>query len=352
MKILFVSSNGQSPVRIYRGEGVLNRLRKLDPSVELVFPSPGREMWVDLLSVDVVYFLRCTMQHHVELAMDALNMGVPIWYDLDDDMFSIPPSNPASEQMTKDRKDRCAWFLVNSMVVTVSTKDLQQKVGKIRGTGEAGVVLVPNALDDYAFPDLLQWPGDRKRDVVLWRGGVTHQGDLLEFAGEFWKFFEQTPETVKVNFVGYQPFFLAGGFRWLDRAVNFTNRMGFTPYQDYFAYMGYLRDVAQPATVCVPLVDDPFNRSKSNIALLEAIYAGAVPVVPDWEEWDYPEVSKYSGIEDFSRALLAGYGWSDGYRKKMWEKNIEHLKKNHLLSEVNKKRMQVLEALKAFSKSV
>lgn len=52
----------------------------------------------------------------------------------------------------------------------------------------------------------------------------------------------------------------------------------------------------------VPLVDNPFNRAKSNIAQIEAAVAGAVAIVPDWYEWKHNGSMNYDAFN--FRAIL------------------------------------------------
>ena len=340
MKILFVSNTGTSPVHHYRGEGVLERLRKIEPTIEVVYPR--KEAWIDLLGVDVVFFLRCQSANEQNLAMDAMNMGVPIWYDIDDDLFAIPPENPASEGMTQEKKAVVSWFLQNANAVSVTTEALKKTVVAKR-RGDKGVHLIPNALDDYTYTDLdMYLPYGRQNKLVTWRGGVTHQGDLLEFAQAFWDFLGST-SNVSLHFMGYDPWYLKKGFPW-HKPIDYSNRI-LPPAKynfDFYSYLGNFKALVQPWAHVIPLIENPFNKAKSNIALLEAVYAGAIPVVPDWPEWQFPAVHKYEDVEDFSRACQCAIGWNEDHRKAMWEANMDHLKKNYLLSVVNQKRIQLL----------
>jgi hypothetical protein len=358
MKILYISKNGHSPVRIYRGEGVLERLKKIDPSVDVVFPNPGKERWVELLSCDVVYFQRSTFNDDVSLAQDALNMGVPCWYDVDDDYFNIPKENLASQQVDENRLNNMRWFLENCPMVTVSTKRMVEVVGAYRPV--AGIVVIPNALDDYAFPDFDQYPGDeievnvpnnstapiRPKDrTITWRGGVTHQGDILEYAGEFWKILKETPKNVKIHFMGYEPWYLGKGFSWHDPGQDYTDRINFTRFVEYYNYMGMIRTHQRPEVHVVPLTHNAFNLAKSNISLLEAVYAGALPVVRNWDEWQFPGVIHYSQLEDFADSVKRALNYSPEARKAMWLANVEHVKANYLLSKVNQVRLNILKTL-------
>ena len=336
MKILYISKNGPSPVRFYRGEGVLHRLRKLDPSIQLVFPNPGQEIWVQLLGADMVYFQRSTFDNDVSLATQALDMNIPIWYDIDDDVFNLPPENPASQQMDAHRADNCKWFLLNSTIVTVSTKQMAWVVEE-QGRPAAGIIVVPNALDDYAFTDYDEWNGKRSDNLVTWRGGVTHQGDMLAFRGEFEKFLDAASPKTKMLFIGYNPWFLAG-----------NSRCSFQPYVEYYEFMVGFRRLSPKAHV-VPLTDNPFNRAKSNLALIESVYAGAIPVVRDWEEWKWPGALTYSTVEGFSQTMKMAFETGQDDAKKLWEANIEHLKAHYLLSKVNETRLQIVKTLGSMS---
>jgi hypothetical protein len=65
------------------------------------------------------------------------------------------------------------------------------------------------------------------------------------------------------------------------------------PWQKTCAnYLARLSQIA-PRYGIVPLTDNAFNRSKSNIAWLEMTWAGAVCLVPHWPEFDHPGAMTY-----------------------------------------------------------
>ena len=350
MKILYISRYGQSPVRIYRGEGVLERLKKIDPSIDIVYPV--KEVWVDALKADVAYFLRCQNRAEMNVAMDCLSMGLPVWYDIDDDFFNIPRDNPASQGIADEQKAVVDWFLKNATAVSVTTNVLLDQVVKHRGNAE-GVHLIPNALDDYAFPDIAlsveKFANDVK--IISWRGGVTHQGDLLHYASEIWSLLANTQKNVKLCFMGYDPWYLVKGLPWADhpKTMDYGDRISALPYSpDYYSYMGYFKNVVKPWAHMVPLHDNQFNRAKSNIALLEAVWAGAIPVVPWMEGWDYPAVIPYfeeEGKETLSSALMRALSMTEEEKEICRVQNVQYLLKNHVLSVVNQKRIELLKGL-------
>jgi hypothetical protein len=67
-------------------------------------------------------------------------------------------------------------------------------------------------------------------------------------------------------------------------------------YMDAFARLG-------PWLHIVPLANNGFNRSKSNLAWLEATAAGAVVLAPALEEWQRPGIVNYKDASDFGNKL-------------------------------------------------
>jgi hypothetical protein len=89
-------------------------------------------------------------------------------------------------------------------------------------------------------------------------------------------------------------------------------------------------------------IQNDFNLCKSNIAKLEGFYCGALCLHPDWPEWDWP-VFKPQAEYLLDRGML----FLDLIRQKsqlvkdIYQEELEHVKQNYLLSELNKKRIEV-----------
>lgn len=350
VKILFVSPKGFSPKRHYRGEGVLERLRLLDDEIEIRYPRHD-EFWKDAIGCDIVYFMHCLDPMHQQMAMEAMDMGLPVWVDVDDDLFNLPFDNPAAKTIRKREMDVHDFFLMNADMVTTTTLNLSNKIDKRR---KKATVIIPNAIDDYAFTDLMVYPEPHSEHVVSWRGGSSHQGDLWDFTEEFWKFLTKDL-SAKLRFIGYDPMWIARGMKWakepFERKNNifmFNSQIQTMPYLfNHYEYLHFLRDEGAGWAHVVPLVFNQFNQSKSNIAALEAIYAGSIPVVPMWEEWVLPKAIRYGHVEDLAPKMHEALGMSPEERKKAWEANVHHVKENYVLSKVNKRRLNVIEALMA-----
>lgn len=345
-KILFVMMPGWAPVRTYRGEGVMGRLNKINPDIEVVYPRQD-EGWKDLVGVDMVYMARAFMPQHVRLAQEAMDMGLPVWYDIDDNFFEIPPDNPAF--LSFNQHKNLAWILSNADMVTVTTKELELYLrSQIRP--DRPIEVVPNAIDDYhrlTRFDVLRVVAPKDEKTILWRGGISHQGDLLEFSQDYWDFLANCPDW-SLLFFGADPYWLDRGFHW--HQMNFIGRISNIPYlQDYWGYMRTLLNTKAPI-LGVPLRDNPFNRSKSNIAALEAICAWILPVVPDWENFDLPGVIHYQGLgkdvpNSYVEELKFAASLSPVERDARVGEAREFVRKNLSLSVVNRKRSEIAERL-------
>jgi hypothetical protein len=171
-------------------------------------------------------------------------------------------------------------------VVTVTTEALREKYAKMNPR----TAIAPNALDLRMTRPLTEQTLPVR--VVSWRGGDSHIDDLALFhdailAGAWafeasWKFF------------GHSPYKLLGLIPELTAiSLPFTDL--WTHYAQFAA--------AKPSIVIVPLRKTHFNACKSPIAMIEALWAGAVPLVPRWSEWLAPGGELIPGVEYYGSPL-------------------------------------------------
>lgn len=338
-KILIVSPKGFSPKRHYRGEGVMERLPLLDPQIEILYPRSD-EFWKDLLRCDMVYMFHCIEPFHAEVMKQCINMKIPVWYDCDDNLFEIPKDNPASQTIGKPLLDNHLFMMKNAHVISVTVdylaKMIESKVGKLP-------IVIPNAIDDYVFTDWNTFP-EPDKDCMAWRGGASHEGDLLDATEDIWEFLDNTDSNKFIQFMGYYPHWIEKGFSWKPK--NFEGRTEFWPYIfNHYEYLLTYKNKVKPWAQFVPLSDNPFNRGKSNIALLEAAYAGAIPVVPDWNDWsEFPHVITYGEGRTLFDAMLRAMRQPDRDEKK---ETAQYVKTHYSLSVINQRRLRVVEALLA-----
>jgi hypothetical protein len=320
---LIPESNKRSPARIYVGDAMLERL----PGVEIDYftQENTRWEWVDWMRAakkyDWFFVMRSAHIEHLNHASMAKTFGLKIWYTLDDDYTGVEPDNTAYLAFQKeDTQTAWKWFVKNADLMTVSTKHLQDKFG-----GE----LCPNALDDLVYPMDIEYPGPNEK-LITWRGGGSHFQDLQAFEPEINKFLTNRP-GMTIHFMGFYAWFFSQ-----HKNAKFTEYI-----PDYWYYMQVLRQ-QKPWGHIAPLRDCAFNQGKSCIAGLESVYAGAVPIVPNWVEWPFPAALKYDNPEQFSQQLQLLCEMSKEEHKERWIANMAWIKENRILSVVNQKRMDLL----------
>ncbi len=310
----------------YRALQPLAQLRRLMPNLKLTHHKKDITT-SDIADQDVAFIQRPDSAEHLKLIDLCKTLKVKVWVDYDDNLFCVPPSNPAHLQCER-AKPIFKEVLEKADIVSVSTeqlgRDLKTEVPSVKK-----IRVIPNAFNDYLFTDK---PVFRPHPVVMWRGTQSHQEDLMQFAPHILEAAKHNPQWF-FNFVGYNPFFLVNP---LGKQSAHTQGM------DIFKYHEYIKMI-YPNICIVTLSDSKFNRSKSNIAWIESTYAGAVTIGPNWEEWQKPGIVTYNGLEGFKRALnslIQQHGTTLINAHAMsWEYIETHLR----LSRINQMREELLE---------
>lgn len=297
------------------------------PSLELSFPSAAN--WATFAVVDAVFVQRPYKKDHLRFLQMAQSSGIPIWLDYDDDLFTVPTDNPAHEIYREDEvQKRMIECIRLANIVTVTTPALRKKLSQINGN----VVTIPNAFNDLVFESKRPPIMARRHPLVLWRGSQTHVRDLMAYSAQIEACFRAHPQWTW-SFIGYNPWFITDV---LDKQRCIVAEP--IDVMEYFEFLGR----TQAAIQMVPLHDSPFNRAKSNIAMIEGAYAGSVTVAPAWEEWDVPGVLQYRNAKEFQdlmRLALSDEKFPFQQNAKLtWEWVLD----NRRLSKLNQVRAEVL----------
>lgn len=326
ISILVICPNPTDATSFYRGVRPLAALKLSMANLNLVYAS--QTDWTVLSMVDAVFLQRPFNGNHLAVARMAVEWKVPLWVDYDDDLFEVPQDNPAyaiysKEEIQKNVAEICAM----AKVVTVSTQALRRKLAPLN----PDIVVVPNAWDEKLLTDR----NERNLDanpLVLWRGSATHQRDILVHGEAIIELSKKHPNWTW-HFQGYNPWFVT---ERMDPGKVVTAPS--VPVEKYFQFIRTIR----PKLVITPLADNAFNRSKSNIAWIEATYAGAACLAPLWEEWMQPGVVGYSSKADFADKLdllMSGSIDTEARLAESWE----FIKTNRLTVHSNRIRAGVLE---------
>lgn len=195
-----------------------------------------------------------------------LGLGLPVVYELDDLLHDLPDTNPhkaglaASSQSILDLVRRAT-------AVTVSTEALK---ARLAGFGSR-IHVFPNLLDERLWGSEPAPRPERDGPVVIGYAGTgTHLADLQLVEEALVKLSAKWGDRVAFRFMGCATERLAAlpGFSFL------RFEMGYEAYARALPGAGI--DVG-----VIPLVDNPFNRCKSDIKWLEYSACGIASVCSD-----------------------------------------------------------------------
>lgn len=253
----------------------------------------------DVKDHDVVVVQRqLTVQN--QRAMQMLReSGKKVVYDTDDNLWSLPSYNPAKKafEAMQEGFDRC---IKEAHVVTVSTQGLASALKSRCPNLKAEVLIVPNSLDfNLFYPTTLNRNDDRI--IVGWGGSNTHAGDLDEACKALVSTLSKFPK-MELQFVGMIPERMQGVER-----VTYREWVPVGEWANRFSHMAW--DIA-----LAPLQDNRFNRSKSNLKMLEAA-ANRIPCLAS-DVQPYREFCALGGKE--MEWLLCRF-YTD------WEKKLDRL---------------------------
>jgi len=284
--------------------------------------------WYNFVGYDIALFQRPCNPSHFAAIKIAKNMGLKIIVDYDDDLFNIPQENPVYLSF-EGLKETMQSICTIADLVWVSTDSIKNTVSKWNNN----VVVIPNAHNDYVLPINKKKEFNLKTKKVAYRGGVTHEVDVYSKVDEW--------SDIINNNKDFDFYFLGGRFVYLESLCgdNYNAMVGMHII-DYFKYFSEIN----PNIFIYTLQENTFNKGKSNISWIEATYAGAVVIAPEY----LPEFVKSGAINYKDSMSKIFYAIKDDYRslKIINDLSWDYIKKNLLLSQVNNQRYQSLLDLK------
>lgn len=211
-------------------------------------------------------------------------------YELDDDLWSIDPSNVNSYAYYTDELLANARANIRAADrVTVTTPALAERVKQLAPAKDVRVV--PNAVPDWLFEiDFSAAP--QELITIGWAGSATHAMDWTECDSEVRKFIRRN--SPDVHLIGHN--YLAG-----FPGVRHTSWIG--SVEDYLRSIDFSIGLA-------PLRPHIFNRSKSPIKALEYAALG-IPVIAS-------NVGPYASfVDNYETGILVDrpHQWSQALRE-------------------------------------
>jgi hypothetical protein len=327
LRILAIIPNPKDATSFYRAIGPLSSMEK-DYAITYDVLTTGDELsWIKMLKYDVVFLQRPCIDAHMQAIKLAKQLGKPVWVDFDDDVFTIPRDNPAhlyySQNNVRDTvKSAISW----ADMVTVSTEALRSAYSSL----SEKILVCRNAYNDTLITSFRE---PKKQKIICWRGTNTHERDVRHFATEIISIMKENPDWK----------FACLGANWWFLSEELNEQYMFQATTSVIQFFSMLYDVGAAIQI-VPLFDNEFNKSKSNIAWQEASIAGSACVVPTFKEWEECDGAKYTGVTGFGESIRYLIN-NPNHRDQMVAQSRKMLDEQFKLSHVNKKRIAGLEAL-------
>lgn len=216
---------------------------------------------------NVTIVQRLHTQENLRAIQILKKMGLKVIYDLDDNLWEVPKENPGRKalQLFREGFQTCASLCD---LITVSTAPLKLAVHKHLDLPKGlRVEVVNNAIDFDLYAPVMYCEKDHVR--VGWAGTNTHGGDLRQVYHLLPDVLRRN-EHIRMEFVGMPAPEL------IQRHERVRQR-NFVPIGEYPSRLPSWRwDI-----MLAPLEDNVFNKSKSNIKILEAAAIGVPILVSD-----------------------------------------------------------------------
>jgi O-antigen biosynthesis protein len=271
------------------------------PSLSVTVPRQVIFPMHEVLDADVIAVQRCASNGNLSAMKIMRKVGVKIIYDIDDDLWNVPVFNPAHELFRNLRYGltQCVGYCD---ALTVSTERLKTVVRQhVPELKRKEITVIPNAIDLDYFKERRQ-PLNPERFVVGWGGSNTHERDVAPV-------FRVLPGLIEVEPTLYLEFV---GANSPPESIHGHPQVKLRPWTPVAEYASRLSTWSWDLFLA-PLADHPFNKSKSNIKILEAAAVGAPILVSDIGEY-----GKFCRMDKDLRYLLCN-------GSKEWARKIREL---------------------------
>ncbi len=257
-------------------------------------------------------------QEHVGILAMAKDMNLKIILDYDDLLTDVPQENPTHQQYTANRP-----YLLDCMNLA---DEIWCSTPAIYDVMPFKSVVIPNAWNDFVHPIAEKRKFNPRTRKVIYRGGGSHMGDVYES-------YDLLLSVINSN-LDYTFSFMGDRYTALEvKCGDNYHILAGQPITQYFKHF-----FAENSNIAIfPLMDNKFNRAKSNISFLEAVYSGAAFFGnKNLPEFNFPFVLS---MEDLP-LLLRDYKILEQANERSWEYICDTL----LLSNVNKLRAERIKA--------
>lgn len=240
----------------------------------------------DALTADVIVFQRSSELPALELMETLLKRSQrpKIVYEIDDDLLNVPEhfGSVFAGYQDHDRRHRIRLMINQADAVTTPSSHLAGAVMAYRSSVAAEPIVVPNYVPERFVVDAV--PELDTEPIIGWAGSASHVQDFEQLVIPLRKVLRETQAGIHTIGADYTHRLRAAarvrrwspGDTWVDAVTEAQARVRHTPWVD--GVDGYMAELDFTIGLA-PLVDDVFNRSKSDIKIKEYAARGIAPIV-------------------------------------------------------------------------
>ena len=263
--VLFESQDAATP----NGSSYIRLLRPLShPSNQgTVVVSHGAEMTdddVDLVIIDRLWHGDLAPGRQSSLLATLQRRSIPYVYSIDDNLLDLNLQPGRRQYPTAVQRNLVREFIRSAAGVIVSTSHLAQRLAPLNRK----ILVLPNQLDETLYSRVgKRGAGSPGGELVIgYMGTFSHLDDLMMIAQPLRKVLASHPRQVRLELVGVaQADELRAMFSGFDvRVLEVPGRA--VPYPEF---VGWMQQSMQWDFALAPLERNHFNRSKSDIKLLD-----------------------------------------------------------------------------------
>lgn len=306
----------------WRSQNPLSELSR-QGHINIIQGSWGLDDWTIIRMADIAFFQRPMNKECFNQIALCKDLGLKIWIDFDD-YNQIPVHHEVYKLWSQIYSEKeFIKIMMLADIVSVSTDYLKTHYSKY----SQNTVIIPNSINDYIY----KFSEQSKNKSIVYRGGNHHSMDIYEYKNQIINVLKQNPDY-KLYSIGYDPLFI-------KNEVSNYEFLGDLNIHQYFATIKNIN----PSIFLVPLLDNEFNRGKSNISWIEATIAGAVALTPHWWKLNNcaMQYRSASTFEDGFNYLIT----NNNLREDLFSNSKEFITKKLSLSKTNKKRIDIIKKL-------
>ena len=276
VRMLGSPNNACVHYRINQPAAWLNRAQKTGGGSLWIDRGAALEM-VSASKFDMIVAPRLVDLHYLTMFQALQLQGVAIVYETDDLLSQVPEYNPHRVHATRAAAEVRAQIVDMADALFVSTPELRDALGYPDKT-----FVLPNAIDTETWRTherAVEAP-DRTPVTIVWQGSPTHSEDLKVAVPALKRILARFKSQVRLAFWGDVPeAFLTSVDKQGRRRVapKWQGQIMLMPPCDIGEFPE--RYIEADVDIAIaPLVENPFNQSKSELKVLEA-WARGIPVV-------------------------------------------------------------------------